>query len=176
MPAGKPPGPKLVGPDEGRFGPRVTPPQLRLGRAAVRIQRRHRQEGDVPSLGIDFSQGEGPVGGGEQVQQLLANPFDIRGLQGIIPEFLAEMEVQRRAPLGDPSQFQGCVHGGPPVETGPQGICGGLELPGSLGRKDETGQEQGGGEEELAHHFLCLERTMKRTMIELRRMARASAP
>ena len=176
MPAGKPAGPVLVGPDEGRLGPRVAPPQFRLGRAAVRVQRGHLQEGDFPSFGIDVAQGVGPVGGGEQVQQLLPHPLDVRRPQGIVPEFLAEMEVQRRSPLGDPGQLQGRIHGGPPVEAGPQGVGGGLELPGGLGGKGEACQEQDGGEKELSHHFLCLARTMMRTMAELRRRARASAP
>ena len=85
------------------------------------------------------------------------------------------MEVQRRSPLGHLAHFQERVHGGPPVEAGPQGVGGHAELPGSLGGEGEAGKEEGGEEEELAHHFLFWTRMRIRTRTELSRRAKASA-
>ena len=175
VPAGKPPGPALVGPDEGRLGPRVGRPELRLGRPAVGRRRGHRQGGEVVFVGEDVPQGVGPVAGREQVQELFPEPFNVLRPPWIVPELLAEMEIQRRSPLGHLAHSQERVHGGPPVEAGPQGVVGSLELPGGLGRKGQAGEEEGGGEEELAHHFLCFVKMRIRMRTEQAARATKSA-
>ena len=50
-------------------------------------------------------------------------------------------------PLGYLVHLQVRIDRGPPVEAGPQGIGGGLELPGGLGGEDQAGKEQEGDEE-----------------------------
>ena len=140
--AGKAPAPLLVGAHQRDLGARIARPEGGRCRPARVRQLGHRQGGEVVLVGINVSHRIGAVGGRNLFPQLVPEPFHVIGPPGIVPEFLAEVEVQRGPPFHHLVHLEGRVHGSPPMETGLQGVGGGLEILGGLGREGEPGQQK----------------------------------